>query len=59
MYKVVTAEGSCGSPYNLRLVEEHANRMASSGYDLVQVYESRVGTCFGPKSVLVMIFRQR
>jgi hypothetical protein len=61
MYKFVTIEGSCNSPYDINACEGHANRMAAEGYFLVQVYQTtihRKGCCTAPKSVLVMVFRQ-
>jgi hypothetical protein len=59
MYKIVTVEGSCGSPYNIGAVEHHANGMQQNGFELVQVYQTSVRNCFSSKSVLIMIFRSR
>jgi hypothetical protein len=59
MYKVLTVEGNCGNPYNIGAVENHANGMQQNGFELVQVYETRVRTCTSAKSVLIMIFRSR
>lgn len=57
MYKFVTIEGSCGTPYDIRKCEAHANRMNGEGFALVQVYQTSSASCCGPKSVLVMIFK--
>jgi hypothetical protein len=59
MYKFVTIEGSCGNPYDVRVCEGNANKMAEQGYDLVQVYQSTSASCIGQsKSVLVMVFKK-
>ena len=58
MYKFVTMEGSCGSPYDVSKCEQHTNRMSDEGYVLIQVYQTTSTSCCGPKSVLVMIFRK-
>ncbi len=57
MYRFVTVKGSCGNPYDVGACEQHANRMAGEGYDLVQVYQSTTPSCGGGQSVLIMIFR--
>lgn len=57
MYKFVTVEGSCGSPYDIRKCEAHTNRMHGEGFALVQVYQTTSASCCGTKSVLVMIFK--
>lgn len=59
MYKVVTVEGSCGNPYNIGAVENHANGMQQNGFELIQVYETHVRTCLSAKRVLIMVFRSR
>ena len=38
MYKFLVVQGRCGQPYNVAESEQHANRMANEGHDLVQVY---------------------
>jgi hypothetical protein len=58
MYKFVTMQGSCGSPYDVGKCEQHANRMDQEGFTLVQVYQTNTAGCCGAKSVLVMIFRK-
>ena len=57
MYRFLTIQGSCGKPYDIQAVEQSANQMAATGFDLVQVYETRIAGCFGAQSVLVMVFR--
>jgi hypothetical protein len=59
MYKFLVVQGKCGQPYNVAESEQHANRMAKEGYDLVQVYQSISSTCFGTSSSLVMVFKKR
>jgi len=59
MYKFVTMQGSCGSPYDIGKCESTANKMSDNGYDLVQVYQSSTRACGGSKSVLVMVFKAR
>jgi hypothetical protein len=59
MYKFITMKGSCGSPYDIGKSEEHANKMAAQGYDLVQVYQTSTSGCFGAQSALVMVFKKR
>ena len=57
-YKFVTVQGSCGSGYDVKQCEGHANRMLGQGYELIQVYQSSVPSCFGgSNSTLVMVFR--
>jgi len=58
MYKFVTVEGNCGKPYDVTQCEAHTNKMAGQGFVLIQVYQTSSAGCCGPKSVLVMIFRQ-
>jgi hypothetical protein len=59
MYKFVVVQGKCGQPYNVGESEQHANRMAQEGYDLVQVYQTVTKTCVGSTSSLVMVFKKR
>jgi hypothetical protein len=59
MYKFVTVEGSCGSPYDTATCEANANKMAEQGFELVQVYQSTSAACVGQsKSILVMVFKK-
>lgn len=59
MYRFITIQGSCGSPYNIAACEKNANKMLQEGYELVQVYQTSTSSCLaGSKSVLVMVFKR-
>lgn len=60
MYKFVTIQaGCCSSGYNLKKCEENANKMATQGYDLIQVYQTTMAGCGGANSSLVIVFKKR
>jgi len=44
MYKFVVVQARCGQPYNVTESEQHANRMDTEGFDLVQVYQTVTST---------------
>ncbi len=59
MYKFIMIEGSCGSPYDLKSCESHANKMTTEGYTLEHVYQTTTASCLGQsKRVLVMVFKK-
>ena len=60
MYKFIIIEaGCCSSGYSLSKCEENANKMASNGFDLVQVYQTSTPGCGSTNSSLVMVFKKR
>lgn len=59
MYKFVAVQGKCADSYDIKKAEEITNKMLAEGYELVQAYQSSAGSCMGPKSILIMIFRKQ
>ena len=61
MYKVVLIPaGCCQSELDVGRIEQSANQMANSGYDLAHIYQTNsAGCCIGKKTAAVLVFKKR
>lgn len=53
---VTTKDSCCSATFLNEEVEQTCNQMAAQGFVLVNLWESRVAGCGGPKQAICLIF---